>query len=286
VLAAHGAYVFGTARDLGKAERATLPVRAAAESGGGGFELIELDLADLSSVRGAAATVIDRGEPLDLVIANAGVMAAPFEHTKDGFELQFGTNVLGHFVLVNMIAPLIAERGRLVMLSSSGHRRADVDLEDPNFEHTPYDPWIAYGRSKTGDALLAVAFDARHRGRGVRATSVHPGGIMTELARHLDVAALVAQREQLNQQLISEGKPLLELKTVPQGAATSVWAGVVANPDAIGGRYCENCHVAEVVPDDFPLSSATEGVRGYAVDPDRAEALWHKAEDMVGERFD
>src|SRR6516225_4688554 len=185
-LAAHGAHVVGAARDLVKAESATAQVRKDAAANGGSFETVELDLADLKSARACADGLLAKGQPFDVVIANAGVMATPFGHTVDGFETQFGTNHLGHFVLVNRIATLIRTGGRLVSLSSAGHRRANVDLEDPNFERTPYDPMAAYGRSKTANVLFAVAFDRRHRGRGVRAAAVHPGGIQTELGRYLD----------------------------------------------------------------------------------------------------
>ncbi len=284
-LAAHGAHVVGAARDLGKATAATAGVRDDAAVGGGGFELIELDLASLASVRACADALNARAEPFDLVIANAGVMATPFGHTADGFETQFGTNHLGHFVLVNRIAPLLRSGARLVNLASSGHRFSDVDLEDPNFERTPYDPFVAYGRSKTANILFAVAFDRRHRGRGVRAAAVHPGGILTELGRHMDQGQLEAMVAQMNAQLAAEGQPPFAFKTVPQGAATSVWAGVVAPPDAIGGQYCENCHVGNIVPDDATISAISEGVRSYALDPEHAEALWRKSEAMVGERF-
>ena len=185
-LARRGARVVGAARDLAKAERATAQVRADAEVGGGSLELVELDLASLASVRACADALRARDEPFDLVIANAGVMATPFGHTADGFETQFGTNHLGHFLLVNRIAPLMRPGARLVSLSSSGHRFGDVDLDDPNFERTPYEPFVGYGRSKTANILFAVEFDRRHRSRGVRATAVHPGGIQTELGRHLD----------------------------------------------------------------------------------------------------
>jgi NAD(P)-dependent dehydrogenase (short-subunit alcohol dehydrogenase family) len=168
-----------------------------------------------------------------VVIANAGVMATPFGHTADGFETQFGTNHLGHFVFVNRIALLIRTGGRLVNLSSSGHRFANVDLDDPNFERTPYDPFVAYGRSKTANILFAVAFDQRHRERGVRAAAVHPGGIQTELARHMDPSHLQAIVDQISKQLVAEGKGPFQFKTVPQGAATSVWAGVVASAGEI-----------------------------------------------------
>jgi NAD(P)-dependent dehydrogenase (short-subunit alcohol dehydrogenase family) len=284
-LAAHGAQVVGAARDLGKAAVATAQVRKDAAAGGGGFEMVALDLASLGSVRACADALLAKREPFDVVIANAGVMATPFGHTADGFETQFGTNHLGHFVLVNRIAPLIRVGGRLVNLSSAGHRYANVDLEDPNFARTPYDPWVAYGRSKTANILFAVAFDQRHRGRGIRAAAVHPGGIHTELGRHLDPSRLRGIVEQINQQLAAEGKPPFQWKTIPQGAATTVWTAVVASPDEIGGRYCENCHVGRVVADNVNINAISEGVRRYALDPSTAEALWRKSEELVKESF-
>jgi len=284
-LAAHGAHVVGAARDLAKAERATAQVRADAANGGA-FDLVELDLASLVSVRACADALLAKAETFDLVIANAGVMASPFGHTADGFETQFGANHLGHFVLVNRIAALIAPGGRLVNLSSSGHRFADVDLEDPNFEHTEYAPFVAYGRSKTANILFAVEFDRRHQAAGVRATAVHPGGIATELGRHAyaEPGALQKRVDELNTENLAAGKPAFSLKSVPQGAATSVWAGVVAPADAVGGYYCEDCHVAELLQGEG-AGIATGGVRPYALDPERAKALWAKSEDMVGERF-
>jgi NAD(P)-dependent dehydrogenase (short-subunit alcohol dehydrogenase family) len=279
-LAAHGAEVIGAARDLVKAKAATAQVRAGATKGGG-LELIELDLASLVSVRACADALIADGGRFDLVIANAGVMACPIGKTVDGFETQFGTNHLGHFVLVNRIAALMKLGSRLVNLSSAGHRYSDVDLDDPNFDRTPYDPWVAYGRSKTANVLFAVEFDHRHKTSGVAATAVHPGGIQTELSRHLTREAAQALLDRINAANKASGQPAFSFKTIPQGAATSVWAGVVATADAVGGRYCEDCHVAEIVAD--PVNR--KGVKPYALDPGRAKALWAKSEEMVGERF-
>jgi NAD(P)-dependent dehydrogenase (short-subunit alcohol dehydrogenase family) len=247
--------------------------------------LVELDLANLKSVRACADRFLAKGELFDVIIANAGVMATPFGHTADGFETQFGTNHLGHFVLVNRIASLIRDGGRLINLSSSGHRYANVDLDDPNFERTPYEPFVAYGRSKTANILFAVAFDRRHRSRGIRAAAVHPGGIQTELGRYVDPSRLEKIIDQMNQQLAAEGKALFQWKTIPQGAATSVWAGVVASADEIGGCYCENCHVGKTVPDDTTITAVSEGVRGYALDAKNAEVLWKKSEELVRESF-
>jgi NAD(P)-dependent dehydrogenase (short-subunit alcohol dehydrogenase family) len=278
-LAAHGAQVIGAARDLPKAQTATEQVGAQAASGGS-LSLVQLDLASLDSVRRCADGLLAASQPLDVIIANAGVMACPKGSTTDGFEMQFGTNHLGHFVLVNRIASLLKAGSRLVNLSSAGHRFADVNLEDPNFEHSPYDEFIAYGRSKTANALFAVEFDRRHKARGVRATAVHPGGIQTELGRYITPET----REKLIARINAsqpQGAAPFSWKSIPQGAATSVWAACVADAGTIGGRYCEDCHVAEVVTVPGML-----GVRPYALDPQRAQALWQKSEELVGERFD
>jgi NAD(P)-dependent dehydrogenase (short-subunit alcohol dehydrogenase family) len=278
-LAAHGAHVVGAARDLGKARAATAEIDAQA-AGGGRLELVQLDLASLASVRACADTLMAAGAPFDLVIANAGVMACPKGTTADGFETQFGTNHLGHFVLVNRIAALLKPGGRLVNLSSAGHRYADVDLDDPNFERTPYTEFGAYGRSKTANILFAVEFDRRHKNRGVRATAVHPGGIRTELGRYLAPQAFQQQIDSINATRPA-GVPPFVLKSVPQGAATSVWSGVVAPADVVGGRYCEDCHIAKIENDP----KVPSGVRPYALDPAHAKALWAKSEEMVGETF-
>ena len=272
-LAAHGAQVTGAARDLAKAKAVTAGIP--------GLELIELDLASLASVRAAADALVAAGKPFDLVIANAGVMATPFGKTVDGFETQFGTNHLGHFVFVNRIASLFAPGSRLVNLSSAGHRFSDIDLDDPNFERTPYAEFVAYGRSKTANVLFAVEFDRRHRDRGVRATAVHPGGIQTELGRYMTDEVRQQMLTAVTQATPAGGAPAFTWKTIPQGAATSVWAGAVAPAEAVGGRYCEDCQVAEVVDGD----SVRGGIRPYALDAERAKALWAKSEEMVGEVF-
>jgi NAD(P)-dependent dehydrogenase (short-subunit alcohol dehydrogenase family) len=277
VLAAHGAWVVGTARDLDKARRATETMRADAANG---LELVAMNLASLASVRACADTLNDAGAPFDVVIANAGVMACPFGKTADGFEAQFGTNHLGHFVFVNRIASLMKLGARLVTLSSAGHRYSDVDLDDPNFEHTEYTPFGAYGRSKTANVLFAVEFDRRHREDGIRAASVHPGAVRTELSRHLTQEALQALIDEINAAQPPGASPF-RYKSVPQGAATSVWAAIVAPADEVGGRYCEDCHVAELVENP----ALRGGVRPYALDQERARALWAKSEEMVAERF-
>jgi NAD(P)-dependent dehydrogenase (short-subunit alcohol dehydrogenase family) len=284
-LVAHGADVVGTARDLKKAQRATSDISKAAAKSGASLEVVELDLASLKSVRAASDKLVADGRLFDVIIANAGVMATPLGKTEDGFETQFGTNHLGHFVFVNRIAKLIKKGGRLVNVSSAGHRFSNVDLNDPNFETTTYEPFVAYGRSKTANILFAVEFDRRHRERGVRAAAVHPGGIMTELARHMPAGAMEAWVKQIQEQRTAAGEPPFEFKSIPQGAATSVWAGVVASADEVGGKYCEDCQVAELVPADLQVGAISQGVRGYALDPENAKALWKKSEELVGEAF-
>ena len=273
-LVAHGATVTGTARDLTKARRAL------AEAGNTTVDLVQMDLASLTSVRKAASDLIARAKPFDVIIANAGVMACPQGKTQDGFETQFGTNHLGHFVFINRLVPLLKSGARIVNLSSAGHQISDVDLDDPNFERTPYQAFTAYGRSKTANILYAVALDSRLKGRGVRATAVHPGGIQTELGRHL-TPELIEQMMSRISRAATKDAPTFRFKSVPQGSATSVWSGFVASGDEVGGRYGEDCHVCAVNDD----ATSRVGVRSYALNPDRANALWRKSEEMVGERF-
>jgi NAD(P)-dependent dehydrogenase (short-subunit alcohol dehydrogenase family) len=268
-LTAHGAHVIGGVRDLAKAE-ANL---SAAGVDLDRVALHRLDLASLASVRAFTDEVLATDPTLDVIMANAGIMACPQGTTQDGFELQFGTNHLGHFVLVNRLLAALHDGGRIVILSSAGHRRSDVDLDDPNFASTPYDAWGAYGRAKTANVLFAVELDRRLHDRGVRATAIHPGGILTELGRHLT-------DETMGQLIDSHADHEFTFKSVPAGAATQVWAAVVADGEDVGGRYCEDCGVAPVTDAD-----ASDGVRSYALDPDTARALWTRSEVLVGESF-
>jgi NAD(P)-dependent dehydrogenase (short-subunit alcohol dehydrogenase family) len=277
-LAARGASVVGTVRDLGEAETVTAPIRDAASQAGGSLELIALDLASLQSVRAGADQLLADGRPFDAIIANAGVMATPFGRTVDGFETQFATNYLGHFALINRIAPLLADNGRLVVLSSQAHRVADVDLDDPNFEQQAYEPFVAYGRSKTAASLFAVEFDKRHRARGIRAASVMPGNSLTNLPRNFSQQELQGLFETVGKARADAGLPPGELKDIAQAAATSVWAAVVADKDEIGGQYLEDCAVAPV--NDTPNPFA-DGVRSYALNADKAKRLWAKSEQLI-----
>jgi NAD(P)-dependent dehydrogenase (short-subunit alcohol dehydrogenase family) len=277
-LVSHGASVVGAVRNLAKAELATASVRDAASQRGGSLELIDLDLASLQSVRACADKLLADGQPFDAIIANAGVMATPFGRTIDGFEVQFGTNHLGHFALINGIEPLLAENGRLVVLSSLAHRGASIDLDDPNFEQQAYDPWVAYSRSKTANSLFAVEFDRRHRDRGIRAASVMPGNSFTDLPRHLSPEDLQGLLQAVDAARTEAGLPPKGLKEIPQAAATSVWAAVVANKDEIGGHYLEDCAIAPI--DDTPNPFA-DGVRSYALDANKAKQLWAKSEELI-----
>ncbi|OON42085.1 shikimate dehydrogenase [Izhakiella australiensis] len=279
-LVARGAQVIGTARDINKAEQACAGVRAAVGENGGGLQIITLDLADLASVRHAADALIARAMTFDAIIANAGVMALPFSQTKDGFETQFATNHLGHFLLVNRLASQLRDKGRLVTVSSNGHRWADVNIDDPNFANRPYDPWISYGGAKTAVILFAVEFDRRHRARGIRATSLMPGVANTGLASHLSPDELSALGKRIAAELGSAGQSFA-FKTLAQVAATTVWATAVAADDEIGGRYCQDCQQAPV--DNAP--GIRFGVMSHALDPARARQLWAKSEALVGESF-
>lgn len=272
-LAAHGAQITMAVRDLAKGDEAATRIRASVPDAQ--LTLRQLDLGSLASVRRFADEQLAATPKLDVLINNAGVMACPFGHTSDGFETQFGTNHLGHFLLGVSLAPALTAAGsaRLVSLSSRGHAFAPVDLDDPNFEHTTYEPFLSYGRSKTANALFAVGYQARFGASGVTALSVHPGGIHTELGRHMTPEVLKG----LQDRVASMGRTF-SWKTIPQGAATSCWAATAPELVAHGGAYLEDCHVAEVTDDP----AAQNGVRTYALDPATAEALWVASEKWVG----
>lgn len=273
-LIARGADVVGAASDRARAEAATAEI---AEAGPGSLRIVELDLGSLASVRACTDRLLGEGSKIDVAIANAGVMACPEGKTHDGFETHFGINHLGHFLLVCGLGPLMKPGGRVVCLSSSAHRTAEIDLDDLNFERTPYNEWLAYGRSKTANALFAAELDRRWRDRGIRAASVHPGGISTNLDRHLPPGTMAKLAEEMDRQLAAEGKEPLRWKTIPQGAATTVWAAFVADADYIGGHYCEDCNVAVI--DDEP--SKMSGARPFLYDATLSSALWEASERLL-----
>ena len=268
-LAAHGATVTMAARDPERNAAAGARIRLTVPDAR--LDPRVLDLASLADIRRFAREFLDAQGRIDALINNAGVMACPYATTVDGFELQLGTNHVGHFLLTQLLSPALGERSRVVALSSAGHRFGDVDLDDPNFEATPYDPWVAYGRSKTANALFAVELDRRLADRGAHAYSVHPGGIITELGRHLTEETMAVLTES-----VPAGQEI-EWKTVPQGAATSVYAATAPELVASGGAYLEDCAIAE--RNDVP--DARGGIKSYAIDPDRARALWTKSEEWV-----
>jgi len=252
-------------------------VVAAGRSRGSGLppsaEFGQLDLASLASVR---AFVRRWDRPLHLLVNNAGVMRTPFGRTVDGFELQFGTNHLGHFALTTgLLAALrAAGQARVVVLTSRGHRRADVDFEDPNYLRRPYDPWAAYGQSKTANCLFAVGLTRR----GLPANAVAPGAIQTPLMRHLPMRELAA-RGWLDQDGNRVNGPGPEWKTVEEGAATTVWAAVAPELAGVGGKYLDNCAVGQVWTGEGEVPFGYYAP--YALDPGHAERLWTLSECLI-----
>jgi NAD(P)-dependent dehydrogenase (short-subunit alcohol dehydrogenase family) len=244
-----------------------------------------MDLLDPASIDDFAERVLVSTQALDILINNAGVMAPPLIRDARGYESQFAINHLGHFQLTCRLWPSLvaAERPRVVALSSFGHRRAGVDFHDPNFDRRPYDPWIAYGQSKTADALFAVGLDSIGRRRGVRAFSVHPGGIATDLIRHMSQAEIDASRI-----IDGEGNAIIDpqnnKKTPQQGAATSVWCATSPMLDGMGGVYCADCDIAPALPSDD--SPDLRGVRPRATDPVAAGRLWALSEALTGATLD
>jgi len=279
VLAAAGAAVIVPARDLEKA-RANL-------HGLAGIEIASLDLLDPASIDAFAAWFLASGRPLDLLIDNAGVMAAPLTRDARGYEIQFATNHLGHFQLTARLWPALVKAGkaRVVAVSSAGHRFSGIDFDDPNFERRPYEKWQAYGQSKTANVLFALALDRRGQGQGegIRAFSLHPGAIMTDLGRHLTADDLKA----FGVTLAADGSWILgpdspfKLKTIPQGAATTVWCATNPRLDGLGGVYCQDCEIA--VPSSG--EGLRDGVHPWAVDPEAAERLWRLSEKLTGVVF-
>ncbi|GAA3642112.1 SDR family NAD(P)-dependent oxidoreductase [Nonomuraea antimicrobica] len=265
-LARAGAHVVVPARRKESAEEAVGDLD--------GVEVDELDLADLDSVRAFAERFLATGRSAEIVINSAGVMACPETRVGPGWEAQFATNHLGHYALVNLLWPAIARgRGRVVAVSSGGHRHSGIRWDDVHFARG-YDKWQAYGQSKTANVLFAVHLDALARDAGVRAFSLHPGGILTPLQRHLPKEEMVAAGW-----IDEDGNPLEpSFKTPEQGAATQVWAATSAQLAGMGGVYCEDCDIAE--PTSDPLARA--GVRDYATDPAQAARLWALSAELTG----
>jgi NAD(P)-dependent dehydrogenase (short-subunit alcohol dehydrogenase family) len=274
-LAVAGARVIVPARDQAKAREALLPFPNLIQD--------SLDLADPASVDAFADRFLQTGQSLHILINNAGVMAPPLVRNAHGEESQFAINHLGHFQLTARLWPALrdAKGARVVALSSRGHMRGGVDFDDWNFERREYDRWLAYGQSKTANALFALKLDEVGKPHGVRAFSVHPGAVLTDLLRHMSVAELRAAGA-----IDDAGEPILppanNLKTPEQGAATSIWCATSDQLDGMGGVYCEDCNIAEPLPAD---SKEPRGVRPWAMDPALATRLWKLSEDLIGHTF-
>jgi NAD(P)-dependent dehydrogenase (short-subunit alcohol dehydrogenase family) len=262
-LAAAGAEVTLAVRDVAAGEATAKEISA-----GTGRDVLvgQLDLADRASI---TAFVASWSGPLHLLVNNAGVMATPQTYTPDGWELQFGTNHMGHFILALGLHDALAAAGnaRVVALTSVGHVRSPVLFDDIQFRHTPYDPWIAYGQSKTANALFAVEANRRWAADGITANAVHPGGILTNLTRHMDPAELEALRSRIS----------TNMKTPEQGAATSVLVATSPQLEGIGGRYFEDCN--EAVP--YVEGGPRRGVAPWAIDPQAAERLWETSLQLL-----
>ena len=252
-------------------------VLAGVDPGAGEITVAPLDLADQQSVHELAGQVLAAGRPIDILINNAAIMAAPETRVGPGWEAQFATNHLGHYTLTNLLWPLLADGGaRVVALTSTGHKRSAIRFDDPMFSAGDYEKWTAYGQAKTADSLFAVELDRLGQGTGVRAFAVHPGGIMTPLQRHLT-------REEMAGfgWLDENGEPIDRFKSTGQGAATSVWAATSPSLAGMGGVYCEDCDIAEPTAAGTP-EARVSGVDPHAVDPAQATRLWALSAELTG----
>lgn len=275
-LAAHGAEVVMMARDRAKTRAAVDTILQS--SPGAELAVVELDLANLASVRAGAEVLLERYKTADVLINNAGVMACPLARTAQGCEMQFGVNHIGHFLLTNLLLPLLAagEGARVINLTSAGHKYSPILFDDMHFDIRAYDKWVAYGQSKTANALFAVELSKRFGAQGVLANAVHPGVIQTQLGRHLDEKDIARLTER------SESDSGWSFKSVAAGAATSVWAATSPMLAGKGGNYLEDCDFS------FELSPGEEAANGYlpyALDRQSAERLWQRSEKIVGQLF-
>jgi NAD(P)-dependent dehydrogenase (short-subunit alcohol dehydrogenase family) len=271
-LASKGAHVTLTARKAETGEETASAIRA--ETGAKRIDVEELELGSLASIRAFAKRFLARNPRLDILVNNAGVMACPFGRTGDGFETQFGTNHLGHFLLTCLLAPALVKGApsRVVSVSSRGHHLSPVVFDDVNYERRPYEKWPAYGQAKTANVLFAVGLDRRLAQHGVRANALHPGAIITQLGRHM---------QQEDYEFIQSRNRGMQFKSVEAGAATAVFTATAPELEGRGGLYLEDCHVAGV--NDAP--DALDGVKSYALDTNNAERLWALSEKLVGERL-
>ena len=272
-LAAAGAKVYVPVRNLDKAAETLATIKR------GEVIPLPMDLGDFASIRRFVAEMLENESQIDLLINNAGIMACPEASIEGGWESQFGVNHLGHFLLTKglLSALLAADAPRVVCLSSIGHRRGGVNFDDINFETTPYEKWTAYAQAKTANALFALGLDMKYADQGLRAFSVHPGGIMTPLQRHLDNEEMIALG------WLDESGNLSELaaslfKSTAQGCTTTLWAATSEMLDGKGGLYCEDCDVADLADEDTPRYF---GVARWVVDPALAIKLWELSESAT-----
>ena len=276
-LASKGARVVMAARDVAKIEQQAAAIRA--QHPAAQLEVMELHLDKPANVRAFAKAFLAKHPRLNLLVGNAGVMACPLMRTAEGWEMQFATNHLGHFLLANLLLPALqaGAPSRVISVSSAGHQFSPVVFDDIQFERRPYDKWASYGQSKTANILFALEFDRRFAARGVRAFSNHPGGIRTELGRHLtpeDIQLLTAR----TQQRANAG--VMVWKNEQQGASTQVWGATAPELDGKGGLYLEETQISGTAP---PPGSA--GCAPYALDPEQAKRLWAVSEQLLGESF-
>jgi NAD(P)-dependent dehydrogenase (short-subunit alcohol dehydrogenase family) len=246
-------------------------------AGVAGAEVAVLDLGDQASVRAFAGDFLAADRRLDILINNAAIMASPEVRVGPGWESQFATNHLGHYTLTNLLWPALVRDGgaRVVSLTSTGHKLSPIRFDDPHFRDG-YDKWAAYGQAKTANSLFAVQLDALGQDHGVRAFAVHPGGIMTELQRHLP------REEMLAMGWFDESGTVNErFKTPEQGASTSTWAATAPRLAGMGGVYCENCDIAEPTVAGVP-EARFQGVDAHAIDTDAAARLWTLSAELTG----
>ncbi|KAF2765359.1 short chain dehydrogenase [Teratosphaeria nubilosa] len=285
VLRMTGARVYINARDASKGEKVAKEISTEGEHPP--VKVIEMDLSSLASIRKGAADFLAQEPTLNVLITNAGVMACASERTADGFEMQFGTNHLGHFLLFNLLKPALLAAAtpelpsRFISLSSAGHRRSNIrpDIGYDLIKSGEYDPWVAYGQSKTANILFANEVDKRYAGHNLRGLSVHPGVILeTELSRHQEGGG-DGLREKL-----SQGNPGFKKieKSVGQGAATQVWAAVAESLKGKGGLYLEDVKISQRMEEGKQAGAGGKGHMPYVYDEENATRLWSDSARMVG----
>lgn len=275
VLAEAGATVVVPARTLDKARSALAGIPR--------VEIAAMDLLDPASIDAFAAAFLASGRALHILINGAGIMATPLARDARGYESQFSANHLGHYQLAARLLPALlkADGARVVSVSSGAHRFTGVNFEDPNFEHREYEKWQAYGQSKTANALFALELDKRGEAQGIRAFSVHPGVILTDLVRHLGRDELAAFGITFD-----NDRPVIPenglFKTVGQGAATIVWCAVSDQLNGMGGVYCEDVDIA--IPTTV-MDGMAPGAAPWATDPAFAARLFELSEKLTGVAF-